>query len=186
VVSVRSLSPTVSFVFRLALVLAGSLLLALSAQIAIPAGPLGGVPFTLQTLAIPVLVALLGRDVATLAVLAYLAEGISGLPVFQGHSGGLARFIGPFATTGGYLIGFPLAAFGIGTLYRVGLARNYGTRLVAVILGNGLIFACGTLWLAAFFTHDLRLAVLVGVLPFAVTELAKCLVAAALRPRNVG
>jgi biotin transport system substrate-specific component len=185
-VSARSLSPAVLFGYRLALMLAGSGLMTLSAQIAVPPTPLWGVPFTLQTLAIPVLVALLGRELGTLAVIAYLAEGISGLPVFQGHLSGLARFIGPFATTGGYLIGFPLAAFAIGTLYRRGLDRTYGTRLLAIFLGTGIVLVTGSLWLAAFFTHDLGAAFAVGVLPFAIGELAKCLVAAGVRPRRVG
>jgi biotin transport system substrate-specific component len=184
-VNARSLSPAAAFSSRLGLVLVGSALMAISAQISVPANPLWGVPFTLQTLAIPVLVALLGRDLATLAVLAYLAEGIGGLPVFQGQLAGIARFIGPFATTGGYLIGFVLAAFVTGTLYRAGLDRNYGTRLVAVLLGSAAVFACGTLWLTAFFTHDLRSAFIVGVLPFVAGDLAKGLVAAALRPRRV-
>jgi biotin transport system substrate-specific component len=185
-VTARSLSPAAAFGSRLGLVLAGSALMTISAQIAVPASPLWGVPFTLQTLAIPVLVALLGRELGTLAVLAYLAEGIGGLPVFQGHLAGIARFVGPFATTGGYLIGFPLAAFATGTLYRAGLDRNYGTRLVAVFLGSAVVFAGGALWLAAFFTHDLGSAFILGVLPFVVGDLAKCLVAAGLRPRRIG
>jgi biotin transport system substrate-specific component len=185
-VSARSSSPAAVFGIRLGLVLAGSALLAISAQISIPGNPFWGVPFTLQTLAIPVLVALLGRELGTLAVLAYLAEGIGGLPVFQGQLAGIARFVGPLATTGGYLIGFPLAAFATGTLYRVGLDRNYGTRLVAVLVGGAVVLGCGASWLAAFFTHDLRSAVILGVLPFTVGELAKCLVAAGIRPRRVG
>jgi biotin transport system substrate-specific component len=183
----RSLTPAAAFGYRLALVLAGSGLLTLSAQIAVPATPpLWGIPLTLQTLAIPLLVALLGRELGTLAVLAYLAEGIGGLPVFQGHLAGIARFVGPFATTGGYLIGFPVAAFTVGTLYRNGLDRNYGTRLVAVFVGSALVLGLGALWLAAFFTHDLKSALIVGVLPFVVGDLAKCLIAAGVRPRRVG
>lgn len=160
--------------------------MALSAQISVPALPIWGVPFTLQTLAIPVLVALLGRELATLAVLAYLAEGIGGLPVFQGHLAGIARFIGPLATTGGYLIGFPIAAYVTGTLYRRGLDRSYPARFLAVFLGTGVVFVTGPLWLAAFFTHDLGEAFALGVLPFVIGDVAKCLVAAGLRPRRVG
>jgi biotin transport system substrate-specific component len=180
-VSVRSLSPAAQFAYRLSLVIAGSGLLALSAQIAVPMWP---VPITLQTLAIPVLVAVLGRELGTLAVLAYLAEGIGGLPVFQGHLAGIARFVGPEATTGGYLIGFPLAAYATGTLYRCGLDRSYATRFLAVFLGTGVVFVTGPLWLAAFFTHDVGQAFTLGVLPFLIGDVAKCLVAAGLRPRR--
>ena len=62
--------------------LAGSALMAISAQVAVPAS-LWGVPITLQTLAIPVLVALLGRGLGTAAVIAYLAEAALGLPVLK-------------------------------------------------------------------------------------------------------
>jgi biotin transport system substrate-specific component len=184
-VSARSFSPLAVFARRAALVLAGSALMYLSAQVAVPANPFWGVPITLQTLAIPILVALLGRELGTLAVLAYLAEGIAGLPVFQGHLGGLARFVGPTATTGGYLIGFPLAAYAIGTLYRLGLDRSYPLRFGAIFLGTALVFVTGVLWLNAFFFHDLGRAIAAGVLPFVIGDVAKCLVAAAVPPRRM-
>jgi len=178
-----AVSPASVFARRAALVLAGSGLMYLSAQIAIPAHPFWGVPITLQTLAIPLLVALLGRELGTLAVLAYLAEGLAGLPVFQGHAAGLARFVGPLATTGGYLIGFPIAAYAIGTLYRSGLDRNFGTRFVAVFLGTAVVFVTGVLWLDVFFFHDPVRSIAVGVVPFVAGDLLKCVVAAALPPR---
>ncbi|GAC1580665.1 MAG: biotin transporter BioY [Candidatus Elarobacter sp.] len=184
--STHSLSGSALLARRVALVLAGSGLMSLSAQIAVPATSIWGVPVTLQTLAIPILVALLGRELGTLAVLAYILEGASGLPVFQGHAGGIARFVGPLATTGGYLIGFPIAAYAIGTLFRMGLDRNFGTRFVAVFLGTGLTFATGVLWLDAFFFHDLGKSIAVGVVPFLIGDVAKCVVAAAIRPRRVG
>ena len=178
-------SPASTLARRAALVVAGSGLMYLSAQIAIPANPFWGVPITLQTLAIPILVALLGRELGTLAVVAYLAEGIAGLPVFQGHVGGLARFVGPLATTGGYLIGFPIAAYAIGTLYRAGLDRKLALRFVAVFLGTGIVFVTGVAWLNIFFFHDLGRSMAVGVVPFVVGDLLKCAVAAAVRPRVV-
>lgn len=185
-VSARSFSPLAVFARRAALVLAGSALMYLSAQVAVPANPFWGVPITLQTLAIPILVALLGRELGTLAVLAYLAEGIAGLPVFQGHLAGLARFVGPTATTGGYLIGFPIAAYAIGTLYALGLDRSYPLRFAAIFLGTALVFVTGVLWLNAFFFHDLGKSIAVGVVPFLVGDVAKCLVAAAVPPRRLG
>ena len=185
-VSARSHFSAAVSLRRAALVLAGSGLMYLSAQVSVPANPFWGVPITLQTLAIPVLVALLGRELGTLAVLAYLAEGVAGLPVFQGHLGGLARFVGPTATTGGYLIGFPIAAYAVGTLYRAGLDRSYALRFVAVFLGTALVFVSGVLWLDAYFFHDLGKSIAAGVVPFIAGDIAKCLVAAALRPRRIG
>ncbi|MGE5692903.1 MAG: biotin transporter BioY, partial [Candidatus Zixiibacteriota bacterium] len=63
------------------LVLGGSFLIALSAQVAIPL-PFSPVPITGQTFAVLVVGMLLGRWRGTAAVLAYLAEGSIGLPVF--------------------------------------------------------------------------------------------------------
>ncbi|HEY4440083.1 MAG TPA: biotin transporter BioY [Candidatus Elarobacter sp.] len=177
--NVRTLSPSAAFARRGALVVAGSALMYLSAQIAIPMWP---VPITLQTLAIPLLVALLGRELGTLAVVAYLIEGLTGLPVFQGHSGGAAVFAGP---TGGYLIGFPLAAYAVGTLYQLGLEKHVAARFVAVFLGTAIVFVTGVTWLDVALVHDLGKSVALGVVPFVVGDLLKCLVAAALRPVRV-
>jgi len=165
---------------RAVLVLAGSGLMVLSAQIAVPASVAWGVPVTLQTLAIPVLVALLGRELGTLAVLTYLAEGIIGWPVFAGHVGGLVTLLGP---SGGFLIGFPIAAYAVGTFYHDGYARGYLRRLLAIAVGTASVFVAGALWLAVGFTHDLGTALAVGVLPFLAGDAAKCVIAAAVPAR---
>ena len=90
-------------------------LLAVSACVALPLGP---VPFTLQTLVIAMLpVALGGRD-ALVAMACYLAFGALGLPVFSGLSGGAAHVLGP---TGGYLWGFLVGTAMAGAVGRVGL-----------------------------------------------------------------
>ncbi|MBV8748869.1 MAG: biotin transporter BioY [Candidatus Eremiobacteraeota bacterium] len=176
----RSLSPARLFARRAALVVAGSALLAISAQIAVPAWP---VPVTLQTLAIPVIVALLGRNLGALAVLAYLGEATLGLPVLQGFAGGLVHFVGP---TGGYLVGFPVAAWLVGLLYERGFGEGYARRFVAVLLGTAVVFVTGPAWLAFVLHLDLAKAVELGVVPFLIGDVAKCLVAAGLRPRRVG
>ena len=147
--------------------------MAVSAKLQVPAGP-WGVPVTLQTLAIPVLVALLGRNLATAAVIVYLGEGLSGLPFFA---------TGSYLTTGGYLLAFPAAAFAIGLLYER-WSRTYVERFGAVFLGTSVVFAGGAAWLTAFVTHDVVRAVQIGVLPFLIGDAAKCLVAAAVRPRR--
>jgi biotin transport system substrate-specific component len=178
--SARFDSPLSVLARRAALVLAGSGLMYLSAQVAIPASVAWGVPITLQTLAIPVLVALLGREVGTLAVLAYLAEGIAGWPVFAGHAFGLVTLLGP---SGGFLVGFPIAAYLIGTFYHDGFARGYFRRLIAIAAGTAAVFVAGVLWLALGFTHDLGTALAVGVLPFLAGDAAKCVIAAAIPAR---
>lgn len=105
---------TKSFSLNLgAKVLLGSLLLALSAQIALFL-PFSPVPVTLQTVAVFLLAARLGKKAAAFAVMAYIAEGLMGLPVFAGGSSGLAVFFSP---RGLFLVSFIPMAYLAGALY---------------------------------------------------------------------
>jgi biotin transport system substrate-specific component len=158
-------------VLRGLLILCGSLFMALAAKLSVPMVP---VPITGQTLAIPLLVALLGRNGATLAILSYLVEGGLGLPVFA--AGAL------MSATGGYLLAFPIAAFSIGVLFERGLDRTYVTRFVAIFAGTALVFAGGVAWLVAVFHLSAAEAVAAGVLPFLVGDGIKCALAASLAP----
>lgn len=88
------------------LILGSSLLMGLFAKIQIPLS-FTPVPIALQDTIAIFLGILLGPRRGTLAVLAFLAQGALGFPVFAGGVGGIMKFIGP---TGGYLIGYPLAA----------------------------------------------------------------------------
>ena len=89
------------------LVLGGSALIALAAQIAIPL-PFTPVPLTMQPLAVLLVGIALGSSRGAAAAALYLLEGISGLPVFsQGH-GGAIWLVGP---TAGYLYSYPAAAW---------------------------------------------------------------------------
>ena len=91
--------------------LAGSLVVALAAQFALPL-PGTPVPFTLSPLAVLVVGALLGPRLGALSLITYLAMGAAGLPVFAPLGApGLARLFGP---TGGYLLAYPLAAASVG------------------------------------------------------------------------
>jgi biotin transport system substrate-specific component len=166
-----------AMVLRAVLVLAGSALLALSAQIAVPMFP---VPITLQTLAIPLLVLGLGRGLAVAATLAYLAEGALGLPVFSGWLSGYARLLGP---TAGFLWTFPIAAYLIGVLLERGLAASYVGRWVAVFLGTAVVFAGGAWWLAVGLHLPAWTALEKGVFPFLIGDVLKCTIAAGLAPQ---
>ncbi|HNS02903.1 MAG TPA: biotin transporter BioY [Anaerolineae bacterium] len=175
------LRPTVrrsALLYDAALVLAGSLLIALSAQVAIPL-PFSPVPVTGQTMAVLLVGALLGSRRGSLAVLVYIAEGMAGLPVFApGGAVGPARLLGP---TGGYLIGFVLAAYLVGLLAERGWDRRVSTTAVAMALGNVVIYAVGALWLAVF-VGGLAPALTAGVLPFIPGDLIKIAAAALLLP----
>ena len=92
-------------------------LLAVSAWVSVPLGP---IPFTLQTMALALIPAVLDRPTAILAVAVYLLLGAIGLPVFSGFSGGVMRLVGP---TGGFLWGFLVGMIVATTLVR--LARHF-------------------------------------------------------------
>ncbi len=174
------LRPTVrrsALLYDAALVLAGSLLIALSAQVAIPL-PFSPVPVTGQTMAVLLVGALLGSRRGSLAVLVYIAQGLAGMPVFAGGAAGPARLLGP---TGGYLVGFVLAAYLVGLLAERGWDRRVGTTAAAMALGNMVIYAVGALWLAVF-VGGLVPALTAGVLPFIPGDLVKIAAAALLLP----
>ena len=162
--------------YDLACVVGGSLFIALSAQVVVPL-PFSPVPVTGQTLAVLLTGALLGRVRGTLSVLVYLAQGISGLPVFAGGMGGVLHLVGP---TGGYLIGFVPAAFLTGLLAERGWDRGVGPAFAAMLVGNAAIYACGLPWLAQFLGPQRVLAL--GLAPFLPGDLMKLGIAAALLP----
>lgn len=162
--------------YDIAWVAGGTLFIALSARLAIPL-PFSPVPVTGQTLAVLLMGALLGSRRGSLCLLAYLAEGALGLPVFAGGTAGPARLIGP---TGGYLVGFLAAAFLVGMLAEKGWDRRVGTTFLAMLLGNVVIYAFGLPWLTRFVGSEKALAL--GLLPFIPGDLAKLFLATMLLP----
>ncbi|GAB4408185.1 MAG: biotin transporter BioY [Anaerolineae bacterium] len=165
-----------AFLYDLGLVLSGSLFIALSAQFAVPL-PFSPVPVTGQTLAVLMVGVLLGSQRGSLALLTYLAEGALGLPVLAGGAAGLARLTGP---TGGYLIGFVAAAYLVGWLAERGWDRRFETTLLAMVLGNAIIYTFGLLWLARFVGAERVLAL--GLWPFVPGDVGKILLATASLP----
>ncbi len=156
------------------LVLGGSLLIALSAQVNVPMWP---VPMTGQTIAVLMLSALLGARLGFWTVLLYLTQGMAGLPVFAQARGGLPVLLGP---TGGYLLGFLGAAIVIGMLTDHGWDRHMPSTLLAMLLGNLVIYTCGLIWLTGFVGPGSVLAL--GLYPFLAGELLKMLLAALVLP----
>lgn len=164
-----------SIAYDTMLVLAGSILIALSAKVAFPV-PFSPVPVTGQTFAVLLVGALLGSRRGVLAVLAYIAEGISGLPVFTGAGAGFAYLMGP---TGGYIAGFAAAAGITGLLAEKGWDRNAFTTAVAMAMGSAAIYLFGTMWLSLFVGGK---AFSLGVVPFIPGDVLKIALAAALLP----
>jgi biotin transport system substrate-specific component len=138
---------------------------ALGARLEIPHDP---VPYTLQTLVVLLAGAFLGARNGALSQLSYLAAGALGAPVFAGGAAGLAPFAGP---SGGYLLGFPVAAALVGALLPRG--KSLGWALVSMGAGLLVIFTLGTLHLYAFWLHNFSAAVSSGFLVFSWWDLLK-------------
>jgi biotin transport system substrate-specific component len=164
-----------SWLLDAVLVVLFSAFVALTAQVEIPLWP---VPLTLQTLGVLFTGAVLGSRRGALALLLYLTEGALGLPVFAGGASGVGYMLGP---TGGYLVGFVVAAGVVGWLAQRGWDRRLVWAAVAMVIGNVIIYACGVAWLAVFL-GDLWGALVKGMLLFVVGDLIKIAVAALTLP----
>jgi biotin transport system substrate-specific component len=163
---------------RLVRVLAATLVVAIAAHIAFPL-PFTPVPFTLQPLAVLAIGLFLGPLDGALAMLAYLAEGASGLPVFSPTGlGGVAQLLGP---TGGYLFAYPLVALICGACVRFGARLStFLAAFCGCVLATVVLFAFGAAWLghtAHLSSHAIWTA---AVLPFLPGEAVKAVVAAGL------
>ncbi|HWK65279.1 MAG TPA: biotin transporter BioY [Rhizobiaceae bacterium] len=158
---------------QVAAVLAGTALLALAARVTVPFWP---VPMTLQVLAVFLIGAAYGRDLALATLLLYLAQGAAGLPVFA-LGAGPGYMAGP---TGGYLIGFVVAAGIAGRAADRGLDREPFRLFLAMLAGEAAILGLGAMWLAWLF--GVQKAISWGIGPFIVTDLVKVALAAAIVP----
>ena len=159
------------------LILVGSLLLTASAKVQVPFYP---VPMTLQTLVVLLIGVVFGWRMGSVTVLAYLAQGALGFPVFAGtpEKGlGLLYMAGP---TGGYLLGFALAAATTGWLAERGLDRSATGTAFAMAAGNVVIYVCGLVWLSSFV--GMEKAVALGMVPFLFGDLMKIALATATLP----
>lgn len=157
----------------LVLMVAGSLLLWLSAKIQVPFYP---VPITMQTAVAFLLGIAYGPRLAVMTVLLYIAEGAMGLPVFAGtpeRGIGLPYILGP---TGGYILSLlPAAAI---TGWAAERSRHWLATALGVLAATLVIYALGAAWLATFV--GARQAFALGVLPFLLGDLLKLALVTAL------
>jgi biotin transport system substrate-specific component len=162
------------------------MLLAICSHIALPLY-FTPVPLTLQTFAVLLIGLLLSPRLAAGAVVAYLAEGALGLPVFAPVPalGGLAHLLG---LTGGYLLSYPLAAAITAILWRR-VGRGVTGAALSAAVGSGVILACGALWLNLFAHAGAQAILASAVAPFIPGDLLKiaaaALVASGLRRYRV-
>jgi len=173
---------------QMSFAMGGSLALWLSAKAQIPFYP---VPLTMQTLVVLTIGVVSGWRLGAATVALYLVEGALGLPVFAGtpEKGiGLAYMLGP---TGGYLVGYLLAAAACGWLAERGWDRSIAKTTLAMIAGNGIIYVFGLLWLGTLLGWDKPILAW-GLTPFLPGDLLKIALGAILfpttwqllRPRN--
>lgn len=160
---------------RLLGVAASVLLTAFGAFVRIPLG-FTPVPLTLQTFFVLFTAASLGRGLASVTQASYLILGIAGLPIFAGAGSGIAYLAGP---TGGYLIGFVLAAALVGSLIRR-LDGSPVSVFLLLAMADLLLFSCGMLWLRLLYGYSLPMLCALGLLPFLAGELIKLSAATAL------
>lgn len=153
-----------------AMIIGGSLALALSAKVQVPFWP---VPVTMQSMVVLLIGYGFGSRIGAATVLAYLAEGFAGLPVFAGALAGPAYLMGP---TGGFLLGFVPAAWFAGWVARD--VRGLFPTAMAMIGGHVLLFVPGVAWLAV--SLGWTKAIALGVTPFLLATLLKSGLAAAL------
>ncbi|MGF1551509.1 MAG: biotin transporter BioY [Paracoccaceae bacterium] len=153
--------------YRAALVLLGTLVIAAGAWVEVPMVP---VPMTMQTFAVAMVGALYGWRLGGLTVLAYLAEGAAGLPVFSGGAGGFWHLAGP---TAGYLFAFPVGAALAGLAVERGALRRLWSAFAAMLAAHAIIVVLGVAWLATAVGMGWQAAFAAGAAPFLIGMVVK-------------
>ena len=161
-----------------ALMALGVAAMAIAAKIKVPFWP---VPVTMQTFVVLTVGAAYGARLGVATMLAYLVVGALGFDVFTSSSAsanGLGYMLG---ATGGYLVGFVVAAGVLGHLARAGWDRSFGGMALAMLIGNAIIYVPGILWLGEVVGWD-KPVLQWGFTSFLLGDLAKLALAAMLFP----
>jgi biotin transport system substrate-specific component len=160
---------------RVALVVGGSLLVAVCAHITIPL-PGTPVPLTVQNFGVLLVGLLLGSRRGFAALALYLAEGVMGMPVFSPTGpGGIAQLLGP---TGGFLLAYPLVAWLAGFVMER-RRKSFARAALGGFLAEIVLFIGGLSWLAVL-THSVTQAIRLGLYWFVFAEVIKVMVAAGI------
>ena len=170
--------PRSSLVTDAVLVLAGTGFVALAAQVSIGL-PFTPVPITGQTFAVVLVGASLGALLGLASLGLYLLVGALGAPVYADGNHGWDVLTGP---TGGYIVGFVLAAVLTGLLAQRRWDRRFSSAVAAMLSGNVVIYLVGLPWLAEKLDTGLEKTFELGLYPFVVGDLLKLYLAGALLP----
>jgi biotin transport system substrate-specific component len=184
--TVQTQAPTLRFAFvprrglliDSLLVAAGAGLVAACAQISIHLG-FTPVPITGQTFAVLLVGAGLGSVLGTASLLLYVLLGIAGAPIYTEQKHGWDVFVG---STGGYLVGFIVAAALTGLLAERGWDRRVSSSVSAMLTGNVVIYVFGLLWLHHYLHINWPKTLEFGLYPFVAGDVIKLYLAAAALP----
>ncbi len=133
------------------------------------------IPFTLQTVGVMLCACCLGAFKGSIAVIAYIALGVIGIPVFSGFSGGIAHL---FGITGGYILGFIPAVIVTGLIMRGNTSNSKRYAFLASAVGSVVCYAFGACYYAAVylntsFSEGVYISLATCVLPYIIPDIAK-------------
>ena len=139
-------------------------LMSVGAHVRIPAWP---VPVTLQTLFVPLAGLMLGARLGAASMIAYIALGLCGAPVFAKAPFGGSFYVAHASF--GYLLSFPVAAWVAGQIGRTKRLAVWRV-VVANFAAHVVIFAVGVSWLAGWLALTGKAAwtaaLAMGLIPF--------------------
>ena len=165
---------------KLVLIVVGIVMLALFSKIKIPIWP-SPVPINLATLSVLTIGLTYGPKLGLTTVFGYLMLGTLGFDVFANSSAKVNGMEYMLGSTGGYLFGYLLATIALGFLARAGWDRNLFKIVLALIIGNALIYIPGIFWLAELYTWNKPILAW-GLTPFLIGDALKILLAALVIP----
>ena len=163
------------FLKSIFLLLSGVIFLSIMSQLIIPLY-FTPVPISLGSFGIMLVALLYGRKLGTATVISYVAAGSLGAPIFAGFKAGSL-----FSPTGGYIIGYIVAAVILGYLSDKGIAKSYVKTFLSLLLASAVILILGALVLMLFV--PIKNVFMAGVLPFIPGDMIKVIVATLLFPR---
>lgn len=137
-------------------------LTAILSQIVIPFAP---VPINMAMLSVFIAGGLLGGLKGAISQMVYIAVGAIGVPVFTNFNSGVGALVGP---TGGYIIGYVLAALIIGLL-----ARTKFPLWIAMAIGLFACYTAGTAWFMILTKNSLMQSLMMCVVPFLIGDAIK-------------
>lgn len=146
-------------------------LLCVSSYISFPI-PFTPAMITAQTIIINLLALILLPREAFLALITYILLGICGLPVFSGGVGGIGKVLGP---TGGYIIGYLVAAVVI-SHFRGKDNSMKKSLLLTILIGMPIIYIGGLISMKIYLQKDIITMITVSILPFLPVDIIKCFI----------